>query len=178
MPTPTPGRDAEMRRWSTIRDPGQRMMRPRRSESPGQIEHPALREMAAHAEFVAEVAEILEAIEELIDEYAGREGEPGALDTERILSAAYDLIDERFEQEERLLEDSLLDWLDRDPAHAEVFDGTIMAAWQNPSATRKAQAASWVRLMAQNVVTALYHRRMLGRDLIPVINLTGIRDED
>ena len=142
---------------------------------PAGIDHPALRELAEHAVRVARLEEAMEALEDLVADLAddpGAEGtdgdgpRPGEDGGEDPLAVAWEVVQARWEEEDRALEERVLAWLAEDPEHWPIFRLVVLDPWQDDPGRWRVGTPRWVRTLGTDTVLAHFHHDPYGRQRV------------
>ena len=136
---------------------------------PDQVDHPALREPARVASWVARLEEAVEALEDLVADLAGGD-EPDARAEgsatpahEDPLEVALSVVRAAYEEADRALEERRVAWLGEDPEHWPIFRLAVLDPWQVEPGGWRAGAPRWVRVLATDAVLAHFQHDPYGR---------------
>jgi hypothetical protein len=139
-----------------------------READPRAVDHPALREFALRAGWVAKLEETVDVLEELA--HALREDEPvedadAAFDVllEDPLDVALSIVAHDYEEADQALEAEVTAWLAEDPEHWPIFRLVLLDPWQVRPGRWRADTPRWVRSLATDVVLAHFQQDPYGR---------------
>jgi hypothetical protein len=116
---------------------------------------------------VARIAEAAGALEDLIwavgegedgDEPDGEAavGDPTGEADRDPLVLAWELVSERYEDEDRELEAAIAEWLAADPEHWHILRLAVLDPWQEGPGAWRAGVPGWVAVMGTDAVLAHY----------------------
>jgi hypothetical protein len=139
-----------------------------RPTDPRDIDHPALREFALHAAWVAKLEETVDVLEDLVadlrDDVADDDAD-GALEVllEDPLDVALSIVSNDYEEADQALEGEVIAWLAEDPEHWPIFRLVLLDPWQVRPGRWRADTPRWVRSLATDVVLAHFQQDRYGR---------------
>ena len=143
---------------------------------PSHVDHPVLRELALAAAWVAKLEEAVEVLEDLVGDFSDDEdaldeepsdkGTDGAPAEEDPLAVALAVVQERYEEEDRRLEERLIGWLAEDPEHWPIFRLVVLDPWQTEPGRWRAEVPSWVRSLGTDAVLAHFQHDPFGRQVM------------
>ena len=136
--------------------------------TPADIDHPRLRELAEHAVWVAKVEAAVDALGEILwppglDDESDEEDPHADEDDEDPLALASELVEERFEEDDRALEAELIAWLAEDPEHWPIFRLVLLDPWQHEPGRWREGVPRWVRVLSADTVLAHFQQDPYGR---------------
>jgi hypothetical protein len=138
-----------------------------RISDPTQIDHPALREFAIQAAWVAKLEDAVEVLEELVvdlvDEEQRSELEPWEEDP---LEVALSVVHANYEEADQALEARVTEWLAQDPEHWPIFRLVVLDPWQEQPGRWRADAPGWVRSLGANTTLAHFQQDPYGRQRV------------
>ena len=143
---------------------------------PSHVDHPALRELALAAAWVAQLEEAVEVLEDLVGDFGedeeapggdtGDPDDPGAPADEDPLAVALAVVQERYEEEDRRLEERLAHWLAEDPEHWPIFRLVVLDPWQTEPGRWRAGVPGWIRSLGTDAVLAHFQHDPFGRQVM------------
>ena len=131
---------------------------------PAQLDHPAIRELALEAVWVAKLEEAMEVLEDLVvdlsdDDQAQAEPEPSDEDP---LTVALSVVQAAYEDADSALEERAIAWLAQDPEHWPIFRLVLLEPWQHGPGRWREGVPRWVRVLAADTVLAHFQQDPYG----------------
>ena len=123
---------------------------------PAGIDHPRLRELAEQAVWVARLEEAMEVLEDLVGD-ASQNAAIGPAEDEvddDPLAVAWELVQARWEDEDRGLEERVVTWLAADPEHWSMFHLILLDPWQVAPGQWRSGTPRWVRTLGTDTTIA------------------------
>lgn len=141
------------------------------ARDPAHVDHPALRELALAAGWVAKLEEAVNVLEDLVGDFArdgdfsdGERDEGDALvPQDDPLAVALGVVQERYEEEDRDLEGRIVAWLAEDPEHWAIFRLVVLDPWQERPGNWRTTTPGWVRTLATDATLAHFQHDPYGR---------------
>ena len=136
---------------------------------PDRVDHPALREVARAAAWVARLEEAVEALEDLVadlvdgDEPDARADAGAAPADEDPLEVALSVVRAAYEEADGALEERAVAWLAEDPEHWPIFRLAVLDPWQVEPGRWRDGAPRWVQVLATDAVLAHFQHDPYGR---------------
>ena len=139
---------------------------------PQAIEHPALRELALEAAWVAKLEDAADALEDIVEDLAEPVADPGGDgsgearpvdDEEDPLRLALSVVASARDDTEAALEGRLAGWLAEDPEHWPIFRLALLDAWRDERGGLNQSVPGWVRALTTNAALAHVQHDPYGR---------------
>jgi hypothetical protein len=138
--------------------------RMKRTSDPTEIDHPALREFAMQAAWVAQMENAVGVLEELVSDLVDEE-QSSNLESwkEDPLEVALSVVHANYEEADQGLEARVTEWLAQDPEHWPIFRLVVLDPWQEKPGRWREDVPGWARSLGTNTTLAHFQQDPFGR---------------